>query len=125
MAKSNPEEVNGYIGKFSGGQRARLQELRGIIQGVLPGATETLKWNQPAYVAEDGMILLVFSGHKQHMNLVVTPSAKQAFEDELKDYKTGKGSVRLAYDKPLPKELIQKIVKYRLEEYENKGVNWK
>lgn len=95
------------------------------MKGVLPEASEALKWGSPAFLHQDGMILTIFSGHKDHMNLVVTPSAKQAYDAELKDYKTGKGSVQLAYDKPLPKELIEKLIRYRAEEYRTNGVNWK
>lgn len=124
MAKTDFKSIDEYIATFLEEQREKLQELRGIVKGVLPDATETLKWGSPAFLHEDGMILTIFSGHKDHMNLVVTPSAKQAFEDELKDYKTGKGSVQLAYDKPLPKELIEKLVRYRAEEYRNSGVKW-
>lgn len=124
MAKTDFKSIDEYIAAFPEGRTSKLRELRGIIKGVLPEATEALKWNSPAFLDKDGMILVVFSGHKDHMNLVVTPSAKQAFEDELKDYKTGKGSVQLAYDKPLPKELIEKLVRCRAEEYRNSGVKW-
>lgn len=58
------------------------------------------------------------------MNLVATPSTRQALEEELSDYETGKGSVKLSYDKPLPVSLIKKIVHYRAEEYRKHGVKW-
>lgn len=70
------------------------------------------------------MILAIFSGHKKHMNSVVTPSTKQAFTKELAGYETGAGSVKLAYDKPLPTELIRKIVLHRAQEYRQNGVKW-
>ena len=37
------------------------------------------------------------------------------FNKELEGYKKGKGSVQFSLDKPLPKELIIKMVKYRLK----------
>lgn len=58
------------------------------------------------------------------MNLVGTPTTKKALEKELADYETGKGSVKLAYDKPLPVALIKKMVNYRTDEYHNHGVKW-
>lgn len=39
----------------------------------------------------------------------------EKFSDELKDYKKGKGSVQFPLDKPLPKELIIRMVRYRKE----------
>ncbi len=100
-------------------------ELRNLVRAVLPDTNETLKWGSPAAVEKDGMILLVFSGHKQHMNFVVTPSTKHAFIDELSEYETGKGSVQLSYDKPLPVNLLKKMMTYRAKEYRENNVNWK
>jgi uncharacterized protein YdhG (YjbR/CyaY superfamily) len=71
------------------------------------------------------MILAVFSGHKQHINFVVTPSTKQAFESDLSNYVTGKGSVQISYEKPLPLNLIKKMLMYRAKEYRENSVNWK
>lgn len=119
-----PATVDEYINSFSGEQRAKLIELRKIIRETLPDTDEALKWGAPATLDKDGMILIIFSGHQHHINLVGTPSTKKALEKELVDYKTGKGSVRLSYDKPLPKALIKKIVKYRADEYRKQGVKW-
>lgn len=119
-----PTTVDEYIDQFSGEQKAKLTELRQIINAALPGTTEALKWGDPAVLDTDGMILVIYGGFKQHMNLVVTPSAKQALESNLADYVTGKGSVQLSYDKPLPVPLIEKIVRYRAEEYREHGVKW-
>jgi uncharacterized protein YdhG (YjbR/CyaY superfamily) len=119
-----PKTVDDYINSFPDEQKTKLAELRDVIRTALPDTQEALKWNAPAIIESDGMILAVFSGHKQHMNLVVTPSAKEALEKELSDYETGKGSVKLSYDKPLPKKIIEKIVTYRAKEYRQHGVKW-
>lgn len=120
-----PTTVEQYIQNFPPAQQAKLSELRDIIRAALPDTTETLKWNQPAMVEPDGMILVVYAGFKQHMNLVATPSTKQAFDQELTDYETAKGSVKLPYDKPLPADLITRMVQYRAREYRDDRVNWK
>lgn len=120
-----PKTVDEYLDSFSGEQKAKLVELRNIIRETLPDTDETLKWGAPATLDKDGMILLVFSGHKQHINLVSTPSTKEALEKELTEYETGKGSIKLSYDKPLPAALIKKVAQYRAEEYRAHGVKWK
>jgi len=119
-----PKTVDEYLDSFTGAQKAKLAELRKIIRDTLPDTVEALKWGSPATLDKDGMILVVFSGHKQHINLVGTPSTKEALEKDLAGYETGKGSVKLAYDRPLPEALIKKIVKYRADEYRNHGVKW-
>lgn len=120
-----PRTIDEYLNSFSGEQKAKLSQLRTILRETLPDTEETLKWGSPAVLDKDGMILAVFSGHKQHMNLVVTPSAKEAFAEDLEGYETGKGSVKLAYHKPLPEALIKKIVLYRAAEYRDHDVKWK
>jgi len=91
----------------------------------LPDTSEVLKWGQPAITEKDGMILAVYAGYKDHMNFVVTPSTKQAFENELSDHKTGAGSIQFLYDQPLPVNLIERMVRYRAEEYRGSGVKWR
>ena len=44
----------------------------------------------------------------------IVPS--EAFQNELTQYKLSRGTVQFPLDKPLPMELIQRIVKYRLAE---------
>ncbi len=119
-----PKTVDEYIDSFPKDQRTKLAELRKIIRMALPDTTVALKWGAPATLNEDGMILVVFSGHKQHMNLVGTPTTRKALQGELSDYETGKGSVKLSYDKPLPANLIEKFVLYRAKEYREHGVKW-
>jgi uncharacterized protein YdhG (YjbR/CyaY superfamily) len=120
-----PKTVDDYLAGFPEWQRAPLMALRTIIRNTLPDTTEALKWGAPATLDADGMILIVFSGHKEHINLVGTPSTRQAFATELAGYTTGKGSVQLAYDKPLPEELIRRFVLYRAKEYREQGVAWR
>lgn len=120
-----PSTVDEYIDSFSGEQKVRLSELRKIIREALPDTDETLKWGAPATLDKDGMILIVFSGHKEHMNLVGTPSTKDALEKDLAGYETGKGSVKLSYNEPLPTDLIEKFVQYRADEYRQHGIKWK
>ncbi len=119
-----PKSVDEFIEGFPSNQKAKLIELRKIIKTTLPDTDEALKWGEPAILDKDGMILVIYGGYKQHMNIVATPSTKQALESELLNYKTGKGSILLHYDKPLPVALIKKIVLYRAKEYRENGVKW-
>lgn len=120
-----PTTTEEYIARFPADQQKNLIQLLNLVREVLPDTDEVLKWGAPAAVDKDGMILLVFSGHKQHMNFVVTPSTKQAFSEELSDYVTGKGSIQLAYDKPLPVALLTRMMRFRATEYRKHNVNWK
>ncbi len=44
------------------------------------------------------------------------PSGVEAFKEELSAYEQGKGSVQFPLDKPIPYDLISRIVKFRVKE---------
>lgn len=120
---TKPETVDQYIDSFPTDARRRLVELRELVRSHAPAATEELKWGNPAYSM--GVILLVFSGHRDHANLVFTPSTLQAHLGELDGYGTGKGSVRLPYDQPIPADLLGRMIAYRIRELHDDGVKWR
>lgn len=99
----------------------KLEDVRKLLKEAAPKATEAIKWGSP--VLEDERILFSFSAHKNHINFMPTRSTLEQFRDELKDYKTGRDTVQLPYAKPLPKELIKKLAKYRVQEV-NEGSLW-
>ena len=121
---ARPLTVDEYIDHLSTRARARVSELRALAIAAAPAATETLKWGHPAYVHQSGVILFMVSGHKAHANIAFTPSTRHAFDDELTAYETGKGSVKLPYETPVPTDLITRMIHYRTREHEVDGVKW-
>lgn len=119
-----PEAVDAYIAGFPDVARAVLAELRGLARATVPEAAETIKWNAPAYVHPRGTILFQFSGHKAHASMVFTPTVREAFDDDLVNFETGKGSVKLFYGQPVPHDLLERMMLARLREYEDEGVLW-
>lgn len=116
--------VNEYIASKPGNVQMRMEELRSILRDCLPGSTESLKWGEPAFLHESGMILVIIGAYKQHCNVVVTPSAMNAMRDKVADFETGKGSVKIPHDTAVPRELIRELASRRLREYEEEGVKW-
>ncbi|HMY83700.1 MAG: DUF1801 domain-containing protein [Saprospiraceae bacterium] len=95
-----------------------LLELKECILKVKPNATELLNYNIPAYVLIAGgkrEQQIMIAGYKKHIGLYPHPTTMEKFECELSEYKRAKGSVQFSLDKPLPKELIMRMIKYRLE----------
>ena len=89
---------------------------------MAPRATEAIKWGSPVFV--DGRILFAFAAYRSHLNFMPTPSAMKPFKKELARFKTGKGSIQLPYDQPLPKALIRRIAAFRVKELREKDVRW-
>lgn len=122
VVKKKPTTVSEYIQQASPEVRKKLKDLRSILKDVSPGATECLKWNTPAFLYE--RILYTYAGFKNHIGFYPTPAAMKAFTKELKQYEIGKGSIKFTLDKPLPKTLIKKIAKYRVNDLKENDAKW-
>lgn len=98
--------------------RKMLLELKKCILEAEPNATELLNYNIPAYaLVENGKReqQIMIAGYKKHAGLYPHPTTMEKFDSELSEYKRAKGSVQFPLDKPLPKELIVRMIKYRTE----------
>ena len=123
-AASRPTTIDEHLASLQDPARSRLAELRALVREELPAASEAIKWGNPAFLHPRGTILLVISTHTAHANFTVTPSAKEAFAAELEGIESGKGSVKLPYDRPIPEDLLRRMARHRLAEFEQDGVNW-
>jgi uncharacterized protein YdhG (YjbR/CyaY superfamily) len=97
--------------------RNALLSIRQCILTVVPEVKELLNYNIPAYALIEGgkrEQQIMIAGYKNHVGLYPHPTTMEKFDEELKDYKKGKGSVQFPLDKPIPKDLIIKMVEYRL-----------
>lgn len=108
------EDVDKYLGQFDEALRARLHAVRRVIRETAPSAVEMIAYGMPAYKL-DGKPLVYFAGFPNHIGFYATPNGHEAFKDEFARYKQGKGSVQFPHDKPLPIDLIRRVIEYRLE----------
>lgn len=107
--------VDEYVLGFAPEVSTELVKLRELIKSEAPDAEEGMSYGIPAYKL-CGHPLVYFAGYKGHIGLYATPSGHAAFAEELAGYKQGKGSVQFPVGKPLPYELIARIVRFRIEE---------
>jgi uncharacterized protein YdhG (YjbR/CyaY superfamily) len=89
-----------------------------IIKTVLPEAQEKISYGMPCFHRKQNVVY--FAAFKNHIGFYPTASGVKAFEQELVGLKFSKGAIQFSLDKPIPKELIQKIVLFRLEEIDSK-----
>ncbi|QQR64584.1 DUF1801 domain-containing protein [Candidatus Kaiserbacteria bacterium] len=88
--------------------------MYGIVKGEAPLAHEAIKYGMPTLVGNKNIVH--FAAMKNHLGFYPTPSAITHFAKELASYSTSKGCVRFVYSKPLPKSLIAKMVRFRVQE---------
>ncbi len=122
MPKIKAKTIDEYIEKAPKEAQAKLREMRAILKEVVPNATEAVKWGSPVF--EEKRILFAFAAYKTHLNFMPTGTSLEPFKDELKDFKTGEGTIQLPYDKPLPKELIKKIAAHRAKDVRENDARW-
>ena len=106
-------EIDDYIENFPSETQVLLQELRKIIKKAAPKAEEIISYKMPAY--KQSGILVYFAGYKNHIGFYPTSSGIKNFNHEFGNYKWSKGAVQFPLNEKLPKTLISKIVKHRLE----------
>jgi uncharacterized protein YdhG (YjbR/CyaY superfamily) len=96
--------------------RSALEGLRRTIAKAAPEAVEVISYGVPAFKYR-GRPLVSFGAGKQHCAFYVqSPAVMEAHRDELVGYETAKGTIRFAPGKPLPADLVTKLVKARIAE---------
>lgn len=119
MSSTNPFKlVSEYFEAQPEETRKALLELKKCILKVAPNAIEKFNYNIPAYALIKGgkrKEQIMIAGYKKHVGLYPHTSTMEKFNTELSTFKRGKGSVQFPLDKPLPKALIVKMIRYRMQ----------
>ena len=119
-SRSTANSIDEYIAGFPPETQKVLQEVRVLIKASAPGATETISYAIPTFDL-NGRHLVHFAGYEKHVGFYPSRRGVEAFKEELKPYKSGKGSVQFPLGQPLPTDLIRRIVELRVEEATGKA----
>ena len=121
MAKAvnRSKEVDAYISSQPPETQRALENLRSCIWTAAPGVAELMNYNIPAFALvlggkRDEQIMI--AGYPKHVGFYPGPDVIKAFTDQLAAYKFAKGSIQFPLNKPIPKALVVKMVKYRLSQ---------
>lgn len=107
-----PETVAEYIESQPSQARPHLNELRNAIQNNVPDADERIAWSMPLYEKAGNSIS--FAACKKHVSFYAGTEAIQKFNSRLSEFASNKNAIYLPYDKELPLEVIEDIVKWCL-----------
>jgi uncharacterized protein YdhG (YjbR/CyaY superfamily) len=110
---------DGYMAAVSAPQRAALEKLRKAIRSAAPKAEECISYGVPAFRL-NGKFLVALAAAANHCSFF-PGSALQALKVDLKEYDTGKGTIRFQPDRPLPVALVRKLVKARIAQQIDRG----
>ena len=118
---SRTAEVDAYLAKVPEPARTTLEKLRTVIRSIVPPeTTEALSYGIPAFCYKGGLV--AYAAFKKHCSFFpMQASLIDEMKDELKHYRTSKGTLQFPLDKPLPATLVKKMVKARIAENERRG----
>jgi uncharacterized protein YdhG (YjbR/CyaY superfamily) len=116
---AGPSTVEEYLATLPLDRRAGVETLRGTVNAAAPEATETIAYQMPALRSHGGQFLVSYAAYKQHYSLFPASGAViEALGEELTPYLAGKGTIRFPASRPLPVDLVTRIVQVRLTENE-------
>jgi uncharacterized protein YdhG (YjbR/CyaY superfamily) len=111
--------IDEYIAGCEPGAQKTLQELRNFVKSEIPGAAEKISYGMPTFYLNGNVVH--FAAFKDHYGFFPGPSGIDAFEKELAPYRSGKGTLRFPFNKPIPWDMLKKVIRHRVEENLNKG----
>jgi len=113
-SKSKFKTIDEYIATFPKNVRDVLEEFRRVIRESAPEAEEAISYGMPAFKLNGNLVF--FAAWNNHVGFYPGGnSVIEAFKKELSQYKQAKGTIQFPYDKPIPFDLVKKIVKFRVK----------
>ena len=114
MTMKQFSSVDEYFASLPEGPKRLMEEMRQAIRQAAPEAGEKISYGMPTFTFHGNLVH--YAAYKHHIGFYPTPSAIEAFRQELAPYELSKGTVRVALDRPLPLDLIRRMVEFRVNE---------
>lgn len=105
--------IDDYLNRVPKPQKAQLQRIREIVHHAVPEAKEVISYGMPGFKYKNGY-LVGFAAFKDHMSLFPTSRPVEVLQHKLSEFELSKGTIRFTLDKPIPKPIIEELVKLRL-----------
>ncbi len=112
---TKPRTIDEYIAGFPPDDQRVLQEVRATIRAEVPDAEETISYEIPTFKV-NGKYLVYFARHRKHIGIYPVPLQHPELKEDVAEYASGKASVKLPLARPIPFDLIRRIVKVCVRE---------
>jgi uncharacterized protein YdhG (YjbR/CyaY superfamily) len=115
-ARVSVEEIDAYLDSLDEPKRTTLSQLRRTILKVLPDAEQGISYGVPAFKVA-GKTVAGFAAFKHHLSYL--PHSGSVFPElvqELAEYSMSTGALRFEIDRPLPQELVERLIAVRLRQ---------
>ena len=123
MAKTDYKSIDEYHGAFDGDALERMKAIRELVHEVAPEVQEVISYQIPAFKLGDKFYLIYYCAFPKHLSISSpwTEEMLQEFDGDLKGMKVSKSAIQFPYDKPLPLDLIKRILIFRKKEHKAKA----
>ena len=109
-----PKTIDEYIAGFPQDVQETLQKIRATIREAAPDAEEKIAYQIPTFLLKGNLVY--FAAFKKHIGFYPAPTGIEEFKEEVSVYGWAKGTVKFPPDKPIPFDLIRRIVRFRVKE---------
>ncbi len=117
------KSIDEYIRSFPKDIQEKLEQLRATIKKAAPAAEEKISYAMPTFVLNGNLVH--FAAYKNNIGFYPSPSPIEVFKHDLTGYITLKGAIQFPVDRPLPLDLITRIVRFRVKENLDKAAHKK
>ena len=117
VARKQAQTISEYIARYPKDVASRLNQIRKLVSQEVPDAKEAIKYGIPTFVYNGNLIS--FAGYKKHIGMYPLPHAPSPeLRMEIQPYFVEKSTLQFPNNKPLPLELIRKVVQARVKDSE-------
>lgn len=108
--------IDDYLADFDGEHRRLMDELRALIEEVAPHAEQAIAWGMPTYRLNGNLVH--FAAGKHHVGLYPGADGVEHVAAEVDELglKRSKGAIQFPLDRPLPVDLITRVLTFRVEQ---------
>lgn len=109
-------EVSAYFAALDEPKRSTLEAVRQTLLEIEPGLEQVIAWKS-AMFRFNGKYVVGLCAHKNHLTYSPqSPDVMEGAAAALEGYVTSKGSFQFAVDTPLPRPLVEQLLRARLSE---------
>ena len=106
--------VDDYVTALPDDARPVMEEVRRVVHRVVPDVVEKISYQMPTFVL-DGLPLVHVAAWKKHLGLYPLPPMDGDLAARVAPYRGAKDAMQLRYDRPVPYDLVERVVAVLLE----------
>jgi uncharacterized protein YdhG (YjbR/CyaY superfamily) len=108
--------IDEFLAGLEPADRDLFRRICELVVGIVPEAQPGKSYGMAAYRAA-GKPLLGFTSNKAHLAMhPFSPAVVEAVTGDLTGFSLSKGTIRFSSDRPVPDEVVERIVRLRMAE---------